>query len=338
MSDFQILAIETSCDDTSVAVVDSEYRVLANLTSTQDIHQHYGGVVPELASRMHIKYLMTLTNDCLHKAGVTLNEIDAVAVAVNPGLIGSLLVGTSFAKSLAYSLHKPLIAVNHMLGHVYANKIAHPYLLPPFLALVVSGGHTELVYFSTLKDFKIIGRTHDDAAGEAFDKTAKLLGLGYPGGPIIDKLAKEGDPQFAEFPRALKQRDNFDFSFSGLKTAILNYLNEKSSDFIKEHKADIAASVQQAIIDPLVTKTIRFAQQNNIGYIVLAGGVSANSLLRKLMHQETDKITAKLFYPPLPYCMDNAAMIGAAAIEKYRDKEFASLDLNPFPKKGLRDV
>ncbi|MBW6516242.1 MAG: tRNA (adenosine(37)-N6)-threonylcarbamoyltransferase complex transferase subunit TsaD [Candidatus Cloacimonetes bacterium] len=338
MNSFNILAIETSCDDTAVALINSEYQVLANLVSTQDIHQHYGGVVPELASRMHIKYLMTLTDECLTKANVTLAEIDAVAVAVNPGLIGSLLVGTSFAKSLAYSLNKPLIAVNHMLGHVFANKIAHPHLIPPFLALVVSGGHTELVNFSTFKNFHIIGRTHDDAAGEAFDKVAKLLGLGYPGGPIIDNLAKNGDPNFVDFPRAFKQRDNYDFSFSGLKTAILNYLNDKSLEYINEHRADIAASVQMAIIEPLVTKTIRFAQKNNIGYIVLAGGVSANSLLRKLMHEETEKIAAKLFYPPLTYCMDNAAMIGAAAIEKYKEEDFAGLGLNPFPTKGLRLV
>lgn len=338
MSSFKILAIETSCDDTSVAVIDNNYRVLANLTSSQDVHQQYGGVVPELASRLHIKYLMILTKECLKKADLTLSEIDAVAVAVNPGLIGSLLVGTSFAKSLAYSLKRPLIAVNHMLGHVYANKISNPGLVPPYLALVVSGGHTELVNFSTNKDFQIIGRTQDDAAGEAFDKTAKLLGLGYPGGPVIDKIAKNGNPEFVSFPRALKQKDNYNFSFSGLKTAILNYLNEKEKDFIEENLPHIAASVQQAIIEPLVSKTIRFARQNNINYVVLAGGVSANSLLRTMMQEETAKISAKLFYPPLPYCMDNAAMIGAAAIEKYLDKDFAGLELNPFSTKGVRLV
>ena len=338
MNKFNVLAIETSCDDTSVAVVNSEYEVLANLTSTQDIHQQFGGVVPELASRMHIKYLMTLTNDCLIKADLSLSDIDCVAVAVNPGLIGSLLVGTSFAKSLAYSLDKPLIAVNHMLGHVFANKIAHPHLQPPFLALVVSGGHTELVNFTTLRDFQIVGRTHDDAAGEAFDKIAKLLGLGYPGGPIIDRMAKDGNPGFVEFPRALKQRDNYDFSFSGLKTAVLNYLNGQDSAYIKEHITDIVASAQQAIIEPLVKKTIRYAHLNHIGHIVLAGGVSANSLLRKMMENKASDISAKLYYPPIPYCMDNAAMIGAAAIEKYQDGDFAGLDLNPFPTKGLRLV
>lgn len=338
MNRFLILAIETSCDDTSVAVVDSDYNVLANLISTQDIHKDYGGVVPELASRLHIKYLMTLTDDCLKKAKVTFSDIDAVAVAVNPGLIGSLLVGTSFAKSLAYSLGKPLIAVNHMLGHVYANKIVFPQLIPPFLALVVSGGHTEIVNFTTFKEFNIVGRTQDDAAGEAFDKIAKLLGLGFPGGPIIDKISQGGNPQFVDFPRALKNRDNYDFSFSGLKTAVLNYLSDKSSDFIKEHISDIAASAQQAIIEPLVTKTIRFAREYHINYLVMAGGVSANSLLRKMMQEEADKISAKLFYPPILYCMDNAAMVGAAAIEKYKDNDFAGLDLNPFPTKGLRMV
>src|SRR5690554_5400006 len=336
MSDFNILAIETSCDDTSVAVVNSEYDVLANLTSTQDIHQKYGGVVPELASRLHIKYLMPLTADCLSKAKMTLVKIDAVAVAVNPGLIGSLLVGTSFAKSLAYSLGKPLIAVNHMLGHVYANKLTHPHLVPPFLALVVSGGHTELVFCPGPNEFKIVGRTQDDAAGEAFDKIAKLLGLGYPGGPIIDRLAIEGNAQFVGFPRGLNRRDNYNFSFSGLKTAVLNYLEDKDPQYIKEHIADIAASAQMAIVESLVTKTIRFARNNNIMYIVLAGGVSANSLLRRMMQEETEKFSANLYYPDLEYCMDNAAMIGAAAIEKYKKREFASLDLNPFPTKGLR--
>jgi len=249
-----------------------------------------------------------------------------------------LLVGTSFAKSLAYSLSKPLIAVNHMLGHVYANKLTHPHLVPPYLALVVSGGHTELVFFSNQREFKIVGRTQDDAAGEAFDKIAKLLGLGFPGGPIIDKLASEGNPQFVKFPRGMNKKDNYNFSFSGLKTAVLNYLEDKDPEYIKEHLADIAASAQMAIVEPLVTKTLRFARNNNIMYVVLAGGVSANSLLRRLMQEETANISANLYYPDLQYCMDNAAMIGAAAVDKYKNGDFASLDLNPFPTKGLRVV
>lgn len=333
-----ILAIETSCDDTSVAIVDANYKVLANITSNQLIHQKYGGVVPELASRMHLKYIMELTQECLYQADIDLENINAVAVSVNPGLIGSLLVGASFAKGLAYGLNKPLIAVNHMIGHVYANKIENPSLEPPYLALIVSGGHSEIVHFLDNKEFKIVGKTYDDAAGEAFDKVAKILNLGYPGGPVIDELSKDGDSSFVELPRALKQKNNYDFSYSGLKTAIFNYLDQKDEKFVKENIIHIAASVQLAIIEPLVMKTIRYAKRNQIDKIVLAGGVSANSLLRNMMTEETEKHNIKIFYPPLKYCMDNAAMIGAAAIQKYIDNDFANLDLNPFSTKGTRNI
>ncbi len=334
MSKFQLLAIETSCDDTSVAVVNSDYEVLANLTSAQEIHNLYGGVVPELASRMHIKYIMQLTEKVFKESNIELGDIDGVAIAINPGLIGSLLVGVSYAKGLAYAINKPLIAVNHMIAHIYANKITHPELKPPFLALVVSGGHSELVLFETEQKFTVIGKTVDDAAGEAFDKTAKLLGLGYPGGPIIDKLAVNGDPAFVEFPRALKQSNNF--SFSGLKTSILNYVQKQDEAYIQKHIADIAASVQEAIVDSLLTKTMNYAVKFKINQIVLAGGVSANSRLRKRFTELCDKHKIELVYPPLKYCMDNAAMVGAAAIDKYRREEFASLELNPFSTKGIR--
>ena len=335
---FKILAFETSCDDTSVAIIDSNFKVHANLISSQLSHEDFGGVVPELASRLHLKNIMKITKKTLEKAKLELNEIDAIAVSINPGLIGALLVGVSFAKSLSYSIRKPLIAVNHMLGHVYATKIKHPDLEPPFLALVVSGGHTELVNFHSFEDFEIIGKTQDDAAGEAFDKTAKLLNLGYPGGPIIDEIAQEGNPEFVRFPRALNRKDNYNFSFSGLKTSVRNYILKQNSNFIREHIADITASVQAAIVDSLVSKTINYAKKNNSEKIIIAGGVSANSILRKYFEEQADKIGIDVVFPALEYCMDNAAMIGAAAIDKYKRKEFADLSLNAFSKKGLRFI
>lgn len=333
-----ILAIETSCDDTAVAVVREDYKVLSNCISSQLTHDKYGGVVPELASRLHIKNIMQVTDIALTKANLTLEEIDALAVSINPGLIGSLLVGVSFAKSLAYSLQKPLIAVNHMVGHIFAAKISNPNLQPPYLALIVSGGHTELVHFFSQREYKIIGRTRDDAAGEAFDKTAKLLNLGYPGGPIIDKLAQRGNPDFVSFPRALQRKDDFDFSFSGLKTAVRYYLNDHDDTFIQANLEDIVSSLQEAIVDSLVSKTIRYAKANRMETIIVVGGVSANSRLRGKMIREAEKIQKKASFPKLEYCMDNAAMIGAAAIEKHKSKEFANLDLNAFSKKGLRFV
>ncbi len=336
LKQFKILAFETSCDDTSVAIINSDYRVIVNLISSQTTHQDFGGVVPELASRLHLKNIMQLTQVALTNAKLSFEDIDAISVSVNPGLIGALLIGVSFAKSLAYSLNKPIIAVNHMLGHIYANRIENPDLKPPYLALVVSGGHTELVDFQSMDDFKVIGRTRDDAAGEAFDKISKLLGLGYPGGPIIDKVAKNGDSKFHHFPRALNKKDNYDFSFSGFKTSVRNYLASKNDDFIQEHIADIAASVQKAIVDSLVSKTIAFAKKSNIETIIVAGGVSANSLLRNEISEKGKAIGTNVFFPALEYCMDNAAMIGAAAIEKYQKKEFADFSLNAFSTKGIR--
>ena len=336
LKQFKILAFETSCDDTSVAIINSDYKVIVNLISSQTTHQDFGGVVPELASRLHLKNIMQLTQAAITNAKLSFADIDAIAVSVNPGLIGALLIGVSFAKSLAYSLNKPIIAVNHMLGHIYANQIENPDLKPPYLALVVSGGHTELVDFQSMNDFKVIGRTRDDAAGEAFDKISKLLGLGYPGGPIIDKVAKNGDPKFHHFPRALNKKDIYDFSFSGFKTSVRNYLSSKNDDFILEHIADIAASVQKAIVDSLVSKTIAFAKKSSAKKIIVAGGVSANSLLRKEISEKGKGIGANVFFPALEYCMDNAAMIGAAAIEKYQKKEFADLSLNAFSTKGIR--
>ncbi len=332
----KILAFETSCDDTSVAVIDSNYKVYSNLISSQTTHTDFGGVVPELASRLHLKNIMKLTKIALEKAEVDFEDIDAIAVSINPGLIGALLIGVSFAKSLAYSLHKPLIAVNHMLGHISANKIENPNLKPPYLALVVSGGHTEIINFKAYNDFEIVGKTCDDAAGEAFDKVAKLLGLGYPGGHLIDEISKNGNAEFHRFPRALNKKNNFDFSFSGFKTSVKNYLQKNKNVFVEKHLADIAASAQKAIVDSLVTKTINYAKLNGAKNLIVAGGVSANSLLRKEITEKANKIGCKVFIPPLEYCMDNAAMIGAAAIEKFNRQDFAELNLNAFSTKGTR--
>lgn len=333
-----ILAIETSCDDTSIAIIDTDYHVYSNIISSQPDHNAFGGVVPELASRLHMKNLMHCMEAALREAGLTKQDLKAIAVSINPGLIGSLLVGVSFAKGLAWSLEIPIIAVNHMLGHVFANKIENPQLSPPWLALIVSGGHTELVNFKTEDDFQIVGHTLDDAAGEAFDKTAKLLGLGYPGGPIIDKTARTGNKHFVKFPRALNRQDNYNFSFSGLKTAILQYLNNCSPEFKQEHLADIVASVQAAIVDILVKKTVSYAKKHQINRIIVAGGVSANSYLRQEMSIHAAKIKAEVFFPKLKLCMDNGAMIGAAAVSKYLLKDFSNLSLNAFSTKGIRKI
>ena len=331
-----ILAFETSCDDTSVAIIDTNYKVYTNLISSQLEHNKYGGVVPEIASRLHMKSIMKLTDIALSEANLTLKEVSAIAVSVNPGLIGSLLVGLSFAKSLAYSLKIPLITVNHMLGHIAANLIEYPNLQAPYLALVVSGGHTELVHFITEQDFKVIGQTRDDAAGEAFDKSAKLLGLGYPGGPIVDKMAQLGDENFHDFPLGLNRKNNYDFSFSGLKTSVSSYVKSQTPEFIEKNKENICASLQKAIVTILIKKTINYAKQEKIDKIIIAGGVSANKGLREKMQEEAHKIKAKVYVPKLSFCMDNAAMIGAAAVKKYSNKEFSDLNVNAFSTKGVR--
>ncbi|MBI9031109.1 tRNA (adenosine(37)-N6)-threonylcarbamoyltransferase complex transferase subunit TsaD [bacterium] len=331
-----ILAFESSCDDTSIAIIDTSYQVYSNLISSQLEHGKYGGVVPEIASRLHLRNIMKLTELALQEANLELKDISAIAVSVNPGLIGSLLVGLSYAKSLAYALKLPLITVNHMLGHIAANLIEHPNLSAPYLALVVSGGHTELVHFITEEKFKIIGQTRDDAAGEAFDKSAKLLGLGYPGGPIIDRLAQSGDENFHDFPLGMNKKNNYDFSFSGLKTSVSNYVKSQTEDFIIKNKDNICASLQKAIVSILVKKTINYAKQEKIDKIIIAGGVSANKGLRAKMEIEAKKIRAEVYVPQLQYCMDNGAMIGAAAVKKFINKEFSDLKVNAFSTKGVR--
>jgi N6-L-threonylcarbamoyladenine synthase len=338
MTKKHILAFETSCDDTSVAIVDTSFVVYANIISSQPDHAAFGGVYPELASRLHIKNLQKCLDAALYKSQLTLDDIDAVAVAVNPGLIGSLLVGVSFAKALAWSRNLPLIPVNHMLGHVMANKIEHPDLNPPWLALVVSGGHTELVVFDTIKNFYIIGQTFDDASGEAFDKVAKLLGLGFPGGPVIDRLAKEGNRDFHVFPRGLDKKDDFNFSFSGLKTSVLTWLQKQTPEFIATNLNDIVASVQYAIVDSLVKKTLNAALKYKLDKVIVAGGVSANSCLRSEMALRCSRHNIDVFFPKMQYCMDNAAMIGAAAVQSLHDNQFADLTLNASSTKGIKNV
>ena len=331
-----ILAIETSCDDTSIAVIDTDYHVYANIISSQPDHEAFGGVYPELASRLHLRNLPACVEAALHKSGLTLKDMSAIAVSVNPGLIGSLVVGVSYAKALAWSLDIPLVAVNHMFGHVMAIKIEHPELNPPWLSLVVSGGHTEIVIFNTLDDFYILGQTLDDASGEAFDKIAKLLDLGFPGGPIIDKLAKTGNPNLIKFPRALDKKDNFNFSFSGLKTSVLNWVEKQTQEYIQTNLNDIVASIQMAIVEILVKKTTNAALKLKMNKIIVAGGVSANSCLRAEMQKKCTSLNIDVYFPKMQFCMDNAAMIGSAAIQKVKNKEFADLRLNAFSTKGTK--
>ena len=333
-----ILAFESSCDDTSVAILDTDYHTLVNLVSSQPEHLAFGGILPELASRLHLKNILLLTQNALGRAGAQLTDINAIAVSVNPGLIGSLLVGLSFAKSLAWSLSIPLITVNHMLAHIFANFIEHQEVSTPFLALVVSGGHTELVHFKSLTEFVIVGKTLDDAAGESFDKAAKLLGLGFPGGPIIDKLAEEGDSATFKFPRALPSKDNFNFSYSGLKTSIRTWLSNQDPESIQANLPNIAASIQQAIIDPLINKSVLCAKIHNIPSILIAGGVAANSQLRAQLTEKASQAGIKVYYPSIPLCMDNAAMVASAAIPKYKAGIFATLSVNAFSLKGTKEL
>ncbi len=331
-NDNLILSIETSCDETAAAVVRNGREVLSNIIATQiDIHKLYGGVVPEIASRNHIIKINQVIKEALDKAEVTLEEIDAVAVTYGPGLVGALLVGVSAAKAISFATKKPLIGVHHIEGHVSANFIEHRDLEPPFLCLIVSGGHTHLVIVKGYGEFEVIGRTRDDAAGEAFDKVARAIGLGYPGGPKIDKLSKEGNKDAIEFPRAHIDGAPNDFSFSGLKSSVLNYLNSCEMKGIEVNRADVAASFQEAVVDVLVKKTIQAAKEYKMDDISIAGGVAANSHLRSLMSKACEKEGLRLYYPSPIYCTDNAAMIGVAAYYEYLKGIRSGYDLNAVP-------
>lgn len=330
--DIVILAIESSCDETAAAVVKNGRTVLSNIISSQiALHTLYGGVVPEIASRKHIEKINQVIKEALETAQVTLDEIDAIAVTYGPGLVGALLVGVAEAKAISYAKKKPLIGVHHIEGHVSANFIVHSDLEPPFLCLIVSGGHTHLVLVKEYGVYEIIGKTRDDAAGEAFDKVARAIGLGYPGGPKVDKLAKEGMKDKISFPRANIEGSPFDFSFSGVKSAVLNYINSCAMKNEEVNKADIAASFQEAVVDALVTKTIAAAKHYGMDKVALAGGVASNSSLRENMEIACKKNKLKLFYPTPIYCTDNAAMIGAAAYYEYLSGTRHGLDLNAVP-------
>jgi len=328
----KILAIESSCDETAAAVVVNGRKVLSNVISSQiEIHKLYGGVVPEIASRKHIEKINQVVEEALTTAGVTLQEIDAVGVTYGPGLVGALLVGVSAAKALAYAAGKPLVGVHHIEGHVSANYITHPELEPPFLCLIVSGGHTHLVVVNDYGQYEIIGRTRDDAAGEAFDKVARAIGLGYPGGPKIQKMALEGNKDAIAFPRAKIEGAEYDFSFSGVKSAVLNYINSCEMKGEEINRADVAASFQEAVVDVLVEHTIHAAKKLGIHKIALAGGVASNAALRAGMDLACSRRGYQLYYPEPILCTDNAAMIGAAAYYEYRNGVRHGLDLNAVP-------
>lgn len=330
--DILVLGIESSCDETAAAVVRNGREVLSNVISSQiAIHTIYGGVVPEIASRKHIEKINQVIMEALQTAGVTLDQIDAISVTYGPGLVGALLVGVGEAKAIAYAAGKPLVGVHHIEGHIAANYIEHPDLEPPFLCLVVSGGHTHLVQVQDYNQFDIIGRTHDDAAGEAFDKVARAIGLGYPGGPKIDQLAKEGNPEAIAFPRAKIEGSQYDFSFSGVKSAVLNYLNLCEMKGTEINRADVAASFQQAVVDVLVDRAVSAARQLGENRIAVAGGVASNSALRAGMKQGCDEAGLELVYPSPIYCTDNAAMIAVQGYYEYMAGTRSGLDLNAVP-------
>lgn len=333
-----ILGIESSCDETAAAVVKNGREVLSNVINTQiDLHKKYGGVVPEIASRKHIDNICAVVEEALAAAGVTLDDIDAVAVTYGPGLVGALLVGVSFAKAYAYAAGKPLVPVHHIKGHISANFIAHKELEPPFVCLVASGGHSHIVLAEDYTKFKILARTRDDAAGEAFDKIARVLGLGYPGGPLIDKLAREGNPDAVKFPRVRIDKDSLDFSFSGVKTAVINYLHKQEQLGMEINKADVAASFQAAVTDALVEHTVEAALGAASKTITIAGGVAANSQLRSKMTDTAAKYGISVLYPPPVLCTDNAAMIACAGYYSFLKGDFAELDLNAVPYLSIED-
>lgn len=334
--DTLILAIESSCDETAASVVKNGRCVLSNIISSQiAIHTLYGGVVPEIASRKHIEKINQVVEAALKEADVILDDIDAIGVTYGPGLVGALLVGVAEAKAIAYAKKKPLVGVHHIEGHVSANYIEHPDLEPPFLCEIISGGHTHLVIVKDYGSFEILGRTRDDAAGEAFDKVARAIGLGYPGGPKIDKLAKEGNPHAIDFPRAHMEDAPYDFSFSGVKSAVLNHLNKCRMTGEPIVEADIAASFQQAVVDVLVDNAIRAAKDYHMDRLAIAGGVASNGALRAAMEAACEKEGIRFYRPSPIFCTDNAAMIGVAAYYEYRKGTRHGWDLNAVPNLKL---
>lgn len=334
--DVLILAIESSCDETAASVVKNGREVLSNVISSQiALHTLYGGVVPEIASRKHIEKINQVIESALAEADVTLEEITAIAVTYGPGLVGALLVGVAEAKALAYAAKKPLVGVHHIEGHVSANFIENPDLEPPFVCLIVSGGHTHLVIVKDYGEFEIIGHTRDDAAGEAFDKVARAVGLGYPGGPKVDKAAREGNPHAIEFPRAKVGDNPYDFSFSGLKSAVLNYINHAKMTGEEICVPDLAASFQNAVVESLVSRAIMAAKEYGYDKLAIAGGVASNSALREGMRAACEREGIQFYHPSPIYCTDNAAMIGAAAYYEYQKGARSGWDLNAVPNLKL---
>ena len=334
--DVLILAIESSCDETAAAVVKNGREVLSNVINTQiAIHTEYGGVVPEIASRKHIENINPVIRKALEDAGLTLDDIDAIGVTYGPGLVGALLVGVAEAKAIAFAKNKPLVGVHHIEGHISANYVENKELEPPFVTLVGSGGHTHRVKGYDFGEYEIVGRTRDDAAGEAFDKVARAIGLGYPGGPKIDKLAKEGNPDAIEFPRAHVDDAPYDFSFSGIKSAVLNYINSANMQGKEINRADVAASFQKAVVDALVSRAVRLAKECGMDKLAIAGGVASNSALRAAIQEACAKNNIGFYSPSPILCTDNAAMIGAAAYYEYIKGVRHGFDLNAVPNLKL---
>ncbi len=326
-----ILGIETSCDDTAASVVADGRAILSNVISSQnEFHARYGGIVPEIASRKHVELILYVIQEALDSAGMTFQEIDGIAVTNRPGLVGSLLVGLSAAKSIAYCYEKTLIGVNHLLGHVYANFFQHPDLELPHISLTISGGHTLVMYVTSATAYEILGHTVDDAIGEAYDKVAKFLGLGFPGGPIIDRMAKTGNPMAIEFPSPLIHSNNLNFSFSGLKTAVIRYVNEQRDAGQNVHSADVVASFQWAAIKVLVKKVLAASKEKQVSTITLSGGVAANSALRETLIREAQQEGFNVYYPPLILCTDNGAMIAGVAYHLYQEGLKSGLDLGAY--------
>ncbi|MDY4669498.1 MAG: tRNA (adenosine(37)-N6)-threonylcarbamoyltransferase complex transferase subunit TsaD [Oliverpabstia sp.] len=334
--DTLILAIESSCDETAASVVKNGRTILSNVISSQiELHKLYGGVVPEIASRKHIEKINQVIEEALEQAGVTLDDLDAIGVTYGPGLVGALLVGVAEAKAISYAKKLPLVGVHHIEGHVSANYIEHPDLEPPFMCLIVSGGHTHLVIVKDYGEFEILGRTRDDAAGEAFDKVARAIGLGYPGGPKIDKLSKEGNPDAIVFPKAKLENGPYDFSFSGVKSAVLNYINKCKMQGEEFDRADLAASFQKAVVDTLVEKAVKAAKEYHMEKLAIAGGVASNGTLRSAMEKACEQEGIRFYHPSPIFCTDNAAMIGVAAYYEYKKGTRHGLDLNAVPNLKL---
>ncbi len=325
----KILAIESSCDETAAAVVEDGINVLSNVINTQiELHKEFGGVVPEVASRKHIENISSVVDKALSDANTTIDDVDAIAVTYGPGLVGALLVGVSSAKALSFAAKKPLVPVHHIKGHISANYIENPDFKPPFICLVASGGHSHIVYVKSYTEYEVLAKTSDDAAGEAFDKVSRVLGLGYPGGPAIQKCAKEGNPDAIKFPRVNMGKDGFDFSFSGVKTAVINYVHNAEQKEIDINKADVAASFQAAVTDVLSQHLIECAEKYGVKKLALAGGVAANAELREKVESLAKSKGMEFACPSLGFCTDNAAMIGCAAFYEYSRGARGDMSLN----------